>query len=406
MGGQGKALAGVRILDLSRVLAGPWATQMLGDLGAEIIKVERPGAGDDTRAWGPPWLKDEAGNETTESAYYLSANRGKKSVTIDLATPEGADLVRRLARKSDVVVENYKLGSLKKYGLDYETLSAADPRLIYCSITGFGQDGPRAPQAGYDLMIQALSGFMSITGEADGSPQRAGVAIVDVMTGLHAVIAILAALNQRHATGKGQRIDLALFDVALSVLANQSMSYLVSGEAPGRLGNAHPSVVPYQSFATADGDIILAIGNDAQFARFAALGGRPDLATDVRFVTNGARVRNRAQLIPIFADIIARRTTADWVAALEAASIPHGPINTLAEAFADRQAVHRGIVQRVPHPLGGSAPQVASPLKLSASPVEGGAAPPLLGQHSSEVLADLLGMSGEDIEGLAARGVI
>jgi len=396
------ALDGIRVLDLSRVLAGPWATQMLGDLGAEIIKVEKPGVGDDTRAWGPPWLDDPSGDPAKRrSAYYLSANRNKKSVAIDIASADGQALVRALALKSDVVVENFRRGGLARYGLDAASLRALDPRLVYCSITGFGQDGPRAAQPGYDLMIQALSGFMSITGEPDRDPQRAGVAIIDIMTGLHAVIAILAALRQREATGEGQVIDLALFDVAASVLANQALNYLVSGEPPVRQGNTHPNIVPYQSFATADGHLILAVGNDAQFARFVALAGHPEWGADERFATNAARVAHRDVLVAGIAAAMALRPTAEWSALLDAAGIPFGPINRIDQALADPQALHRGLVRG-----DAAAPGIASPLRLSASSTGEATPPPFLGQDTRGVLQGLLGIDGAECARLAQAGVI
>ncbi len=393
-----KALSGVRILDLSRVLAGPWCTQMLGDLGAEIIKVEQPGKGDDTRSWGPPWHGE---GDARLSAYYLSANRGKQSVTIDMATPEGQDLIRQLAAKSDVIVENFKVDGLKKYGLDYAALKADNPRLIYCSITGFGQDGPRAHQPGYDLMIQGQSGLMSITGDPAGEPQKIGVALVDVMTGLHATIAVLAALNQRHATGRGQFIDLALFDVAVSALANIVLNFQTSGAVPTRMGNAHPNVVPYQVFETADGHMIVAVGNDGQFAHFVAALGLVDLATDDRFRTNAARVENRAALIPLLADAMKTRTTAAWEALLGAVNVPAGPINTIDQALADPQAQFRGLSVDA-----GGRPGIASPLRLSDSPTEASAAPPVLGADTRAVLADLLGLDDAAIAALKARRVI
>ena len=393
-----RALSGIGVLDLSRVLAGPWATQMLGDLGAEIIKVEKPGEGDDTRGWGPPWHGDPADRR---SAYFLSANRNKRSVTIDIATPEGQALIRALAAKSDVVVENFKSGGLARYGLDQAALRATNPRLIYCSITGFGQGGPRAAQAGYDLMIQAQSGFMSITGEPDRDPQRSGVAIIDLMTGLHATIAILAALRQRDVTGEGQHIDLALFDVAASMLANQASNYLVSGAVPGRQGNSHPNVVPYQAFATADGHLILAVGNDGQFARFAALAGHAEWAADARFRTNAARVVHRDALVPAIAAAMLHRTTADWATALDAAGIPSGPINTIDEALADPQALFRKLVRD-----DDGVPGIASPLRLSASPMTDATPPPLLGNDTREVLRSILGLDDEAIARLAASGVI
>lgn len=393
-----KALDGIRVLDLSRVLAGPWCTQMLGDLGAEIIKIEQPGKGDDTRSWGPPWHGD---GDQKLSAYYLSTNRNKASVTIDMATQEGQDLIRAMATKSDVLVENFKQGGLAKYGLDYDSLKAANPHLIYCSITGFGQDGPRAAQPGYDFMIQGLSGMMSVTGDPSNEPQKSGVAFADIMTGLHAIIAILAAINQRRDTGRGQHIDMALFDVAVSTLANQALNFLVSGKPPVQSGNAHPNVVPYQAFATADGHLILAVGNDSQFARFGTLAGYPDWGSDPRFATNAARIENRADLTPEIARIMASQTTAHWVEALEAASIPHGPINNIGQALADPQAVHRGLVTDA-----GGRPAIASPLRLSDSVPDAGTAPPVLGADTLDVLRRLLDLDAGTVGDLRARGII
>ncbi|MCJ8143427.1 CoA transferase [Ancylobacter sp. A5.8] len=401
-----RALEGVRVLDLSRVLAGPWATQMLGDLGADIIKVEKPGAGDDTRGWGPPWLKDGAGHDTSESAYFLCANRNKRSVTIDMARPEGQALIRRLASASDVVVENFKVGGLKRYGLDYESLAALNPRLIYCSITGFGQDGPEASRAGYDFMIQGMAGLMSVTGDPDTEPQKIGVALVDVLTGLHATIAILAALEARHRSGRGQYIDLALYDVAMASLANQALNYLVGGTAPRRLGNAHPNIVPYQAFETADGHLILAVGNDAQFARFCRLAELAETATDPRFSTNAGRVAHREVLIPVVAAALRTQTTAQWLAMLDTAGIPAGPINNVAQAFAEPQALARGLALALPHASGGLALGVRSPLRLSESPMDEANAPPLLGQHTDEVLGALLGLGEPERNRLRADGVI
>lgn len=401
-----KALSGIRVLDLSRVLAGPWATQTLGDLGAEIIKVERPGAGDDTRGWGPPWLAGPDGKPTAESAYFLSANRNKKSVTIDIAGPEGQALVRRLAETSDVVVENFKVGGLKAYGLDYASLSAINPRLVYCSITGFGQTGPEAGRAGYDFMIQGMSGLMSITGAMGGEPQKIGVALVDVLTGLNATIAILAALQQRHLTGRGQHIDLALFEVAAASLANQALNQLVSGVAPRQLGNAHPNIVPYQAFKTADGHLILAVGNDGQFSRFCRVAGLDEVGADPRFTTNAGRVSAREELIPLVAIALRARTTRDWLAALEKEGIPCGPINTIAQAFAEPQALARGLTVALPHADGVPAPGVRSPLRLADSPMEDATAPPRLGQHTDEVLAEILGLGEAEIAELRREGAI
>ncbi len=367
-----KALNGIRILDLSRVLAGPWATQMLGDLGAEIIKIEQPGKGDDTRGWGPPFHGE---GEQALSAYFLSTNRNKKSVAIDMTTPQGQAGLHDLAKHCDVLVENFKVGGLKKYHLDYDSLNALNPRLIYCSITGFGQTGPRAHQAGYDFMIQGLSGMMSVTGDPSTEPQKTGVAYADIMTGLHAVVAILAAIHQRQSTGRGQHIDLALFDVAVSTLANQALNYLVSGVAPQRMGNAHPNIAPYQAFSTADGHIILAVGNDDQFARFARVAGHSEWSNDSRFQTNSARVANRDTLIPMVASVFATKKTLDWIAVLNAENIPHGPINTIAQALADPQATVRGLVTNA-----GGRPAIASPLRLSDSMPDAGTAPPVLGK--------------------------
>ncbi|MBW7902379.1 MAG: CoA transferase [Rhodocyclaceae bacterium] len=404
------ALSHIRVLDLSRILAGPWASQLLGDLGADVIKVERPGSGDDTRGWGPPFLKDETGQDTGVAAYYLGTNRNKRSVTIDITRPEGQELVRRLAAESDVFLENFKLGGLAQYGLDYAALKAVNPRLVYCSITGFGQDGPYAPRAGYDFLIQGLGGLMSITGrpdgEAGGGPMKTGVALTDILTGLYAANAILAALAWRDRSGEGQFIDLALLDVQVACLANQAMNYLVTGENPVRLGNAHPNIVPYQDFPTADGHMILAIGNDGQFARFCAEAGAPELAADARYASNRARVENRAALIPALERLTATRSTADWVAALETLAVPCGPINTLADVFADSQVRARGLEVRLPHALAGSVPLVASPMRLSATPVEYRNPPPSLGEHTGEVLRETLGLDAAQIAALRGAGAI
>ncbi|KPW39373.1 hypothetical protein ALP45_200050 [Pseudomonas coronafaciens pv. atropurpurea] len=404
------ALSHIRVLDLSRVLAGPWAGQILADLGADVIKVERPGCGDDTRAWGPPFLQNAAGQNTTETAYYLSANRNKQSVTIDFTHPEGQRLVRELAAKSDIVIENFKVGGLAAYGLDYETLSAANPRLIYCSITGFGQSGPYASRPGYDFMIQALGGLMSLTGIAEGEegagPVKVGVALTDILTGLYSTTAILAALAHRDQGGNGQYIDMALLDVQVACLANQAMNYLTTGVAPGRLGNAHPNIVPYQSFPTADGDLILTVGNDSQFRKFAGVAGQPQWADDPRFVTNKLRVAHRAELIPLIRQATVFKPTAWWVAELERAGVPCGPVNDLAQVFADPQVVARGLAIELPHALGGRVAQVASPIRLSETPVEYRRAPPLLGEHTDQVLQALLGMSSEEVASLRADGVL
>ncbi|MBK8184562.1 MAG: CoA transferase [Candidatus Competibacteraceae bacterium] len=404
------ALSGIRVLDLSRILAGPWASQTLADLGAEVIKVERPGVGDDTRGWGPPYLKDTAGNDTRESAYFLAANRGKKSVTVDLSKSTGQALIRELAAQSDIFIENYKVGDMARYGLAYDDLKASNPGLIYCSITGFGQDGPLASLAGYDFVIQAMGGLMSITGERDdlpgGGPQKVGVAFADLMTGVYAVIAILAALNHRNLTGIGQFIDLALLDVQVATMANMNLNYLVSGVIPKRQGNAHANIVPYQVFAAADGDLVLAVGNDGQFIKFCELAGCPELASDERFARNAARVRNREILIPLLQAILRQRTVAEWIAPLEAAGVPCGPINNIAEALAHPQVRHRGLRVDLPHPQAGAVPLVASPIRLSATPVAYPSAPPSLGQHTREILAERLGRSEREIAALAAAGII
>lgn len=403
-------LEGVRVLDLSRVLAGPWASQMLADLGAEVIKVERPGAGDDTRGWGPPFAKDEAGNETTESAYFLAANRGKKSITLDITHAKGQDIVRELARKSDILIENYKVGGLAKYGLDFASLHEVNPRLVYCSITGFGQTGPYRDRAGYDFMIQGLGGLMSITGERDGlagaGPQKVGVAVADLFTGLYSSVAILGALRHRDLTGEGQHIDMALLDCQVAMLANVSMNYLTSGNAPVRQGNAHQNIVPYQVFKCRDGYLILAVGNDEQFARFCAEAGIADVARDARYATNRNRVLNRDVLIPQLEAVFLARNRDDWLAAFERLGIPAGPINDLAQVFDDAQVRHRGLQLALPHPEAGTVPSVANPIRYSATPVRPGAAPPMLGAHGEEVLGDILGMSASDIAQLQRDGVI
>ncbi|WP_426118258.1 CaiB/BaiF CoA transferase family protein [Pseudomonas sp. DSP3-2-2] len=404
------ALSHIRVLDLSRVLAGPWAGQILADLGAEVIKVERPGNGDDTRAWGPPFLKDADGENTSEAAYYLSANRNKQSVTIDFTRPEGQKLVRELAGKSDIVIENFKVGGLAAYGLDYESLKAVNPRLIYCSITGFGQTGPYARRAGYDFMIQGLGGLMSLTGRPEGEegagPVKVGVALTDILTGLYSTTAILAALAHRDQGGSGQHIDMALLDVQVACLANQAMNYLTTGAAPNRLGNAHPNIVPYQDFPTADGDFILTVGNDNQFRKFAEVAGQPQWADDPRFLTNKLRVANRAQLIPLIRQATVFKTTAQWVGELEVAGVPCGPINNLAQVFTDPQVQARGLAMSLPHALGGNVPSVASPIRLSETPVEYRFAPPLLGEHTSEVLQAVLGLPAEEVCLLREAGVL
>lgn len=403
-------LSHIRVLDLSRVLAGPWAGQNLADLGAEVIKIERPKSGDDSRAFGPPWLKDRNGNDTRESAYFASANRGKKSVTVNLSRPGGQNLVRELAAKSDVLLENYKHGDLARYGLGYQDLAKINPRLIYCSVTGFGQTGPYRERPGYDFMIQGMGGLMSITGERDdmpgGGPQRVGVPIVDIMTGMYASIAICAALASRERTGKGQWLDLALLDTQVAFLANQGMNYLATGEAPGRLGNAHPNIVPYQTFKTRDGDIILACGNDNLFSKFCEVGNCKHLAQDERFATNGKRVENRAALVPLLQDVFSKRTTREWVEALETAGVPNGPINNLKQVFEEPQVIARGMKIEVEHASAGKVPLMGSPMRFSETPPELKLPPPTLGQHNSEVLKGVLGLDDAAVARLQADGVI
>lgn len=404
------ALAGVRVLDLSRVLAGPWAGQLLADLGADVVKVERPGAGDDTRAWGPPWLTDPDGGSTGESAYYLSANRNKRSVTIDIASAEGQSLVRRLAAEADVVLENFKVGGLAQYGLDYASLKAINPRLVYCSITGFGQTGPYASRAGYDFLIQGMGGLMSLTGRPDGTegagPMKVGVALTDIMTGLYATVAVLAALKHREQSDEGQHIDLALLDVQIACLANQAANYLVGGVVPRRMGNAHPNIVPYQEFPTADGYMIVAVGNDGQFASLCKTLGKPEWSSDERFATNPQRVQHRSELIALIDSMTVRRTTDEWVAAMEAAGVPCGPINTLDRVFADPHVQARGTRIEMPHPLAKDVALVANPIRLSESPVQYRNAPPTLGQHTEEVLSDWLTATAEEIEALRMKKAI
>ncbi|NEX60509.1 CaiB/BaiF CoA transferase family protein [Noviherbaspirillum galbum] len=405
-----RALGHIRVLDLTRVLAGPWCAQNFADLGADVIKVERPGAGDDTRSWGPPYLRDAEGRDTSEAAYYLAANRGKRSVTVDIATPEGQEMIRSLARQSDVVLENYKVGQLKKYGLDYDSLKREKPDLIYCSITGFGQSGPYAQRAGYDFIVQGMGGFMSLTGERDelpgGGPQKAGVAISDLMTGMYATIAVLAALSHRDRTGEGQYIDMALLDVQVAMLANMNTNYLASGTPPVRWGNAHPNIVPYQTFATADGHIIVAVGNDGQYRRFVEAGGCPELAADERFATNPMRVRHRSTLVPLLAEMVRRKTKQEWISLLETAGVPCGPINNLDEVFDNPQVQARGLRVDLPHPSGGKVKLVGSPMRMSATPPAYDRPPPLLGEHTADVLRDLLGKDEQEIASLRQRGIV
>ncbi len=404
-----QALAGVRVLDLSRVLAGPWCTQTLADLGADVIKIERPGSGDDTRAWGPPYLRDAEGQETSEAAYFLGANRNKRSLAVDLSTREGQAIVRRLAGQVDVLVENFKVGDLARYGLDAHSLLAEHPGLVICSITGFGQTGPYAERAGYDYAVQGMGGLMSVTGERDdlpgGGPQKVGVAVADLFTGMYATVAILAALRHRDTTGQGQVIDMALLDTQLAMLANLGSNYLCSGKAPGRMGNAHQNIVPYQVFEASDGHLILAVGNDRQFAKFCEIAGHPEWAADPRFATNAERVRHRTVLVPMLEAAMRERPRAEWLAALEAAKVPCGSINSIGEALADPQAQARGAVVHLPHPLSPDLRLVASPMKLSATPVSYRHPPPLLGQHSDELLREA-GCSEEEITNWRAQGVI
>ena len=403
-------LSGLRVLDFSRILAGPWAGQTMADLGAEVIKIERPGGGDDTRGWGPPFVRDRKGGETADAAYFHCANRGKKSVTIDLARPEGQRIARDLAGKSDILLENYKVGGLARYGLAYDDLRAVNPGLIYCSITGFGQTGPYAGRAGYDFMIQAMGGFMSITGERDGlpggGPQKIGVALSDVLTGLYATIAALAAVRERERTGQGRHVDMALFDVTVAATANQAMNFLATGAAPGRMGNAHPNIVPYQSFKTADDHVIVAVGNDAQFDRFCRAGGRPDLAEDPRYADNAGRVAHREELVAEVADMMATRTRAAWLADLESVGVPCGPINDLAQVFADPQTRHRGTRIALPHTEAGTVPGVANPIRYVGHPHDYPGAAPVLGEHTEAVLADVLGLGDGDIAALREAGAI
>ena len=403
------ALSNLRVLDLSRILAGPWCAQLLGDLGAEVIKVERPGAGDDTRGWGPPFLETEDG-EASDAAYFLCANRNKGSVTIDFTRPEGQALIRDLVRHCDIVIENFKVGGLKKYGLDYETLKAINPRLIYCSITGFGQAGPYAPRAGYDFLIQAMGGLMSITGRKEGEegagPQKVGVALTDILTGLYGAVGILAALAERERSGEGQYIDVSLLDVHVACLANQAMNYLVGGTSPVALGNSHPNIVPYQEFPTSDGHMVIAVGNDDQFARLCAALGDPALALDDRYRSNRGRVEHRASLVPRLELLTRQRTTADWVRLLEEVGVPCGPINNLEQVFADPQIVARGLKLDLPHPTTGSAPSVANPLRLSRTPVEYRSAPPVLGSHTEQLLSDILGITNDQLKELRDAGIV
>jgi crotonobetainyl-CoA:carnitine CoA-transferase CaiB-like acyl-CoA transferase len=403
-------LAGIRVLDLSRVLAGPWAGQNLADLGADVIKIERPKIGDDSRAFGPPWVKDAQGRDTKDSAYFTSANRGKRSVTVNLSKPEGQDLVRRLAAKSDVLLENYKFGDLDRYGLGYAQLKEINPRLVYCSVTGFGQTGPYRERPGYDFMIQGMGGMMSVTGEPDGAPgggpQRAGVPIADIITGMYASIAICAALASRAQSGKGQHLDLALLDSQIALLAYQNTNYFSTGKPPGRIGNLHPNIVPYQPFRAKDGEVILACGNDNLYRRFCDAAGCPELAVDPRFASNGKRVENRKELTRLLGEIFQKRTKKEWVELLDAAGVPNGPINDIAQVFAEPQVRARGVKIELEHAAAGKLPMVASPMRFSGTPLEHKLAPPLLGQHTDEVLQEVLGIGAAQIAALRAEEAI
>ena len=399
-------LTGLRVLDLSRILAGPWATQLLADLGAEVIKIERPGEGDDTRGWGPPFVTGEHQADLF-SAYYLAANRGKKSVAVDFSTPQGGKIVASLARSCDVVVENFKVGGLKRLGLDYDALSSVHPGLIYCSISGFGQTGPYKDKPGYDLLVQAMGGMMCITGAPDGEPMKVGVAVADILTGLYATVAILAALNERRSSGKGQHIDLALLDVQIATLANQGMNFLVSGKSPQRYGNAHPNIVPYQAFATSDGHVVVAVGNDVQFARFATILGLPELSEDPRFQKNAGRVRNRAPLIGILGERIATLGKAELLAALDEALIPAGPINQLHEVFSDPHVTARGLV--IEQSLAEGLPatrMIGNPIKFSRTPIAYGDPPPRLGAHTAEIVRGCIGTAESDFEHPVEAGIV
>jgi crotonobetainyl-CoA:carnitine CoA-transferase CaiB-like acyl-CoA transferase len=403
-------LSHIRVLDLSRVLAGPWAGQNLADMGAEVIKVERPVKGDDSRAFGPPWLKDPEGKPTSEASYFLAANRGKKSITANLSNPEAQAMLRELAKSCDVVIENYKFGDLARYGLGYEDIKAVKPDIVYCSVTGFGQTGPWRERPGYDFMAQGMSGLMSVTGEPDGTPgagpMRVGIPIIDILTGMYASIAICAALAHRAQTGVGQHLDLALLDTSMAFLSIQGMTYLTTGEAPGRIGNTHPSIVPYQVFPTKDGSVILACGNDNLFSKFCEAAGCKHLVTDERFAKNAGRVQNRAILVPLLNEVFAQKSTKEWVAILEEAGVPNGPINSIAEAFEEEQVKARGVKFDLPHPKGGTVPMISSPMKFSATPLVQDAAPPTLGQHTEAVLGGILGLDAAGIAKLREAGAI
>jgi crotonobetainyl-CoA:carnitine CoA-transferase CaiB-like acyl-CoA transferase len=404
------ALSHIKVLDLSRILAGPWATQALADLGAEVIKVERPAGGDDTRGWGPPFLKDREGQETKDSAYFLSTNRGKKSLTLDFAHPEGQEIIRQLAQGSDVLIENYKVGTLSRYGLGYEEIRKINPRIIYCSVTGFGQDGPYAALPGYDFVFQGMGGLMSITGVADGepgaAPMKSGLAISDLVTGMYTSTAILAALEHRHVSGAGQYIDISLLDCLVAITSNQANNFFYSGTIPQRMGNTHPNLVPYQVFHCREGDIIVAVGNDAQYAAFCKCIGQPELASDPRYRKSSERTRNRASLIPVIAEVMLGRTMKEWNTLLDAGNVPCGPVYNMSQVFADPQVRHRRMQVSLPHSAGVEAPGVASPIRLSDTPIRYGQAAPRLGEHSAAILGERLGLSAERIADLRARQII
>jgi len=404
------ALSHLRVLDLSRVLAGPWASQLLADMGADVIKIERPGSGDDTRGWGPPYLKDEAGNDTTEAAYYLAANRGKKSLTLNIAKEEAQEIIHQLIKETDVFIENYKVGDMARYGLNYEALKQINPRLVYCSITGFGQTGPMADVAGYDFIVQGLGGLMSITGERDdfpgGGPQKVGIAAADIMTGLYASIAILAAIEHRHISGVGQYIDIALLDVQVATLANMNLNYLCSGKVPHRQGNAHANIVPYQVFKATDNDIIIAVGNDSQFVKLCKVLGCPEYATDDRYAMNANRVRHREELLPLLQIRLATRSVEEWLNLLQPEGVPCGPVNSIAQTFENPQVVHRKMQIDLPNPLAGTVPSIANPIKFSGTPIHYQGAPPTLGQHSHDILQRYVGLSDAQITVLKGKGVV
>ncbi len=404
------ALGHIKVLDLTRILAGPWATQNLADLGAEVIKIERPRVGDDTRTWGPPFLKDSEGNETRDSSYFLSANRGKRSVTVDLATPDGQDIIRKLAAEADVVVENYKVGTLARYGLAYEDLAKINPRIVYCSVTGFGQDGPYAPLPGYDFVFQGMGGLMSITGQPEGTPgdepMKSGIAISDILTGMYATTAILAALEHRNVSGRGQYIDMSLLDCIVTINSYQAINYFLSGRVPRRMGNAHSNMVPYQVFKCREGSIIIAVGNDGQYQAFCKAIGVPHLAADPLYATGPNRNRNRQQLIPLIAEAMLAKTMEEWVPLLEAVNVPCGPIHDMKQVFEDPQVQHRGMKLALEHGAGVQAPAVANPIRLSETPIRYGRSAPLLGEHNQEVLRGRLGFTDAQLEALQAKGVI